>query len=351
MAWTLASAPADAGGARLRGLAVVFGVLYAVVLLARFLSPYAVELQNRDTAFAPPTPLHVVGADGRWHRPFVYRITPVPGSFDAYEEDRSIRYPVRLFVPSAPYRLLGLFQFEHRLFGVDEPARLFLLGADQLGRDQLSRLLVGAEISLVAGPLAAALTLVLAVALGGSAGFFGGRIDDAVMRLVELSLVLPWLYLLFAVRSALPLHMEADRVFLLLIVVIGLVGWARPARLVRGVVLSARERDYVTAARSLGASTPYLLFRHVLPQASSVVLVQAALLVPQYILAEVTLSFLGLGVAEPVPSWGNMLATLQRYNVLASYWWLFAPAVALVPVTLLYHALAQALQRRVPAGA
>lgn len=349
MASTLASAPFDRG--RARALVVLLCTLYGVVLLARFLSPYPPERQNRDLAFAPPSPLHAVDSDGTWHRPFVYRQRIVAGTFDAFEEDASVRYPVRLFARSAPYLLFGLFHMDHRLFGVDEPARVFLLGADQLGRDQLSRLLVGAQISLIAGPLAALVTLTLAVVLGGLAGFCGGRVDDALMRMAELSLVLPWLYLLFAVRAALPLHMDAGRVFLLLVAVIGLVGWARPARLVRGIVLSARERDYVTAARSLGGTSPYVLFRHVLPQASGVVLVQAAILVPQYILAEVTLSFLGLGVAEPVPSWGNMLATLQRYNVLVSYWWLFAPAVALIPVTLLYNALAQTLQRDRRAGA
>jgi peptide/nickel transport system permease protein len=339
---TTSRRPTSAG----RTLGWLFGVLYGAVLLARFLSPYPPELQWRDAPFAPPTRIHL-SADGTWLRPFVYRWQLTPGTFDRYEEDRSVRYPVRWFVQAAPYRLFGLVTIDRRLVGVDDPARLFLLGTDQFGRDQFSRLLVGAEISLVAGPLAALISLILAVALGGSAGFFGGRVDAVVMRLAELSLVLPWLYLLFAVRAALPLHLDGGRVFLLLVAVIGLIGWARPARLVRGIVLSARERDYVTAALGLGASTTYLLRRHVLPQASGVIATQAALLVPQYILAEVTLSFLGLGVADPVPSWGNMLTALQRYNVLVSYWWLFAPAIALVPVTLLYGRLALALRRRI----
>ena len=128
-----------------------------------------------------------------------------------------------------------------------------------------------------------------------------------------------------------PLHIEPAQAFLLVLVVIGLIGWARPARLIRGVVLSARVRDYVVAARCLGASDVYLLRRHVLPQVLGIVLTQAALLAPQYILAEVTLSFFGLGVGEPVPSWGNMLASLQRYHVLSSYWWMFVPGMALIP--------------------
>jgi peptide/nickel transport system permease protein len=145
---------------------------------------------------------------------------------------------------------------------------------------------------------------------------------------------------------ALPLTIEPLQAFVLILLVVGLVGWARPARLIRGVVLSARAREYVVAAQCAGASDVYLFRRHVLPQVLGVMLTQAAVLAPQYILAEVTLSFFGLGVAEPVPSWGNMLAGLQRYHVLTSYWWMFAPGLALVPVSLLFYSLADALHRR-----
>src|SRR5207247_9851809 len=139
---------------------------------------------------------------------------------------------------------------------------------------------------------------------------------------LELFLALPWLYLLFAVRSILPLHLAPACADLLLVAVIGAVGWARPARLIRGMVLSARGREHVLAARAFGATDLYLLRRHVLPQTAGVVFTQLAVLVPQYILAEVTLSFFGLGVAEPVASWGNMLAVAQRHEVLMSYWWM-----------------------------
>jgi peptide/nickel transport system permease protein len=231
-------------------------------------------------------------------------------------------------------------------FGVDEPGRVFLLGSDGLGRDQLSRLLHGARISLFAGLLAAFLSLGAGFALGTLAGFYGRWIDALVMRAAELFLALPWLYLLFAVRAFLPLHVSPAEAFLLLVAVIGLLDWARPARLVRGVVLSARERDYVLAARSFGASDVYLIRRHVAPQAAGVLFTQAALLVPQYVLAEVTLSFLGLGVSEPAASWGNMLASLQQYHVLSSYWWMWLPGAALVPLFLAYHAIADALHER-----
>jgi peptide/nickel transport system permease protein len=236
-----------------------------------------------------------------------------------------------------------------RLFGVDGPAPIFLLGTDDYGRDQLSRLLYGGQISLFAGLLATGLSLGFGLLLGSVAGYFGSWLDDTVMRLAEVFMALPWVYLLFAVRAFLPLHVGARQSFFLLVAVIGLTGWARPSRLIRGVILSAKERDFVRAARGFGASNFYILRRHLLPETSAVMLTQAALLIPQCVLAEVTLSFLGLGVGEPVPSWGNMLASLQKYYVLQSYWWMFLPGIALIPIFLLYNALADALARFQPA--
>ena len=179
-----------------------------------------------------------------------------------------------------------------------------------------------------------------------AAGYFGGWRDDLLMRVAELFLALPWLYLLFALRAFLPLAVSPIQAFLLVVVVIGMVGWARPARLVRGVVLSVKERDFVRAARGFGASDFYLLRHHILPETASVLLTQAAILVPQFVLAEMTLSFLGLGVPEPMSSWGNLLASLQQYSVLVSYWWMYLPALAIVPFFLGYLGLASALQQR-----
>ncbi len=242
--------------------------------------------------------------------------------------------------------MAGLVETDLHLFGTDSPTRLFLFGTDDYGRDLFSRLLFGGQISLFAGLLGLGLSLGVGIVVGGLAGYYGGWVDEINMRATELFLALPWLYLLFAVRMALPLNIPPAQAFLLVLVVIGLVGWARPARLIRGLVLSARARDYVDAARCLGASDLYLLRRHVFPQILGIVVTQAALLAPQFILAEVTLSFFGLGVGEPVPSWGNMLASLQRYHVLASYWWMFIPGIALVPVFFLYYALADALHSK-----
>lgn len=324
-------------------------LVYLSTVFAGFLAPDDPATQNRDFSFAPPTRLHFVDEAGRLHlRPFVYRLER-SGDSQEYAEDRSRIYPVRFFVRGAPYRIAGIFSGDRHLFGTDSPSRLFLMGSDDFGRDQFSRFLHGGQISLFAGLLGAGLSLGVGTLLGGLAGYYGAWVDETIMRVAELFLALPWMYLLFAVRMALPLQIEPAQAFLLVLAVIGLIGWARPARLIRGIVLSARLRDYVAAARSLGASDLYLLRRHVWPQVLGIALTQGALLVPQYILAEVTLSFFGLGVGEPVPSWGNMLASLQRYQVLSSYWWMFVPGLALIPVFLLYYSLADALHQRAAA--
>jgi peptide/nickel transport system permease protein len=326
--------------ARVRNVIRLLVGLHAVVLFAGFFSPYDAKEQDRDLPYAPPTRLHFTGPTGFHLRPFVYASV---ADVDGYREDPGEEYPVQFFVRGNSYSLLGVIQPDLHLFGVRQPARIMLLGADAFGRDQFSRLLFGGQISLAAGLLATLLTLATATVIGTVSGFYGGWIDEALMGTSELFLSLPWLYFLLGVRAFLPLQVSPAGTFLLLIGAIGLIGWARPARLVRGVVLSARRRNYVLAARGFGGPDLYLLRRHILPEAIGVLRTQAALLVPLYIAAEATLSFFGLGVSEPVPSWGNMLASLQQYRVLVSYVWLLAPAVALVVTSVIYAMLADAL--------
>jgi peptide/nickel transport system permease protein len=323
---------------------VLLVALHAIVILAGFFAPYDPTEQDRKSPYLPPMRIHFLGFEGHFHaRPFVYAPRLREGTFDQYEENVARPLPLKLFVQGASYKLLGFVPMRLHLFGV-EGERIYLLGSDSYGRDQLSRFLYGGRVSLFAGLLGAGITLLLGLCVGAVAGYFGGWRDDLLMRLAELFLALPWLYLLFALRAFLPLAVSPVQAFFLIIAVLGAVGWARPARLVRGVVLSAKERDFVRAARGFGATGGYLLRRHILPEASSVLLTQAAILVPQFVLAEMTLSFLGLGVPEPVPSWGNLLSSLQQYSVLVSYWWMYFPALMMVPFFLGYLGLGSRLQ-------
>lgn len=335
---------------RKQRIAVPLAALVAVHLLvvfAGFVAPYDAATQFREHPYAPPSRVHVRDEQGHIHlRPFIYAWRN-NGNFAEYEEDTGRIMPIRFVARGDQYTMLRVFQSSVHLFGVEEPAHIFVLGSDGYGRDQFSRLLFGGQISLFSGLLAAALSLALGLLCGSAGGYCGGLLDALLMRTSEVFLVLPWLYLLFAVRAFLPLRMGPAGTFLLLIAIIGAVGWTRPARLVRGIVLSAKERNYVLAARGFGATEWYLLRRHVLPQTRGVLLTQAAILIPQFILAEVTLSFLGLGVAEPVPSWGNMLSALQQYNVLSSYWWMIIPGLVLIPIFLSYYLLARSFERSV----
>ncbi|HEV2197464.1 MAG TPA: ABC transporter permease [Candidatus Acidoferrum sp.] len=333
------------GERTIRNWVVLLLALHAIVIFAGFLAPYDPTEQERKSPYAPPMLVHFVDAQGHFHaRPFAYSLKLREGAFDQYEEDTARPLPLRFFVQGARYRLLGLVPLRLHLFGAGDE-RIYLLGSDSYGRDQLSRFLYGGQVSLCAGLLGAGITLLLGLSAGALAGYYGGWRDDLLMRLAELFLALPWLYLLFALRAFLPLAVSPLQAFFLIILVLGVVGWARPARLVRGVVLSAKERDFVRAARGFGATSGYLLRRHILPEASSVLLTQAAILVPQFVLAEMTLSFLGLGVPEPVPSWGNLLSSLQQYSVVVSYWWMYLPALIMLPFFLGYLGLGSELQR------
>jgi peptide/nickel transport system permease protein len=293
-------------------------VIHAAILCAGFLAPYDYAEQHREYAYAPPTRVHFEGL-----RPF------------------ADRFPIRFLAGG-------------RLFGVDSPGVIFLWGADGAGRDVFSRVLYGGQISLATGLGAAAISLGLGLFWGTLSGFYGGWADRLIMRGGELFLALPWLYLLLAVRAFLPLHITTVEAFFLLVAIIGMVGWVRPARIVRGVVLGARERGFVLAARGFGAGAPYLIRRHILPLTWGVLLTQATILIPQYILAEVTLSFLGLGVGEPVPSWGNLLAEARQYHALVNHPWMLAPGLATIPLLLGYLMLADILlenpERQSPQG-
>jgi len=330
---------------RLRARAIIvltlFALLHVPILFAGFIVPYDPAEQHRERPYAPPNRLHFINTSGVHLRAFVYGLTVTE---DDVQEDSQRSYAIRFFIRGAKYSFLGICKSDLHLFGVDAPGQIHLLGTDGYGRDEFSRLLHGGQISLAAGLVAAMVTLLAGTMIGCISGYCGRWVDETVMGTSELFLSLPWLYFLLGLRAVLPLHVSPTGTFLLLIGVIGLIGWARPARLVRGVVLSARNRNYVHAARGFGAGDAYLLRRHILPETFGVVLTQAAVLVPQYIAAEVTLSFFGLGVNEPVPSWGNMMSMLQQYSVLTSHGWMLAPAATLVVTSVMYWLLADVLQ-------
>ena len=246
-------------------------------------------------------------------------LAPMTGASDGIAQDRTI--------PFAP------------------PGHNHWLGTDGFGRDEFARLLRGTRVSLAAGVLATVIALGCGLLLGAAAGYYGGWRDGLIAWTTELFLSLPWFYLVLALRASLPLTLPETSTLMAIALITGLTAWPRPSRLVRGIVLSERQRDYVVAARAFGATGTYLIRRHILPAVYSVALVQAVLLLPQFILAEVTLSFLGLGVGEPTPSLGTMIAALRDLHVLTAYPWMIAPAALLVLVTACCRILAKSLRQ------
>lgn len=343
----------DAGLKRLRwnsqlrsGLAIL-SLLAATAVLADFVAPYAPSEQDREHFFSSPTRVRFRDGEGRWQlRPFVFASHLADPGQMLYVEDESQRYPLKFFVDGEPYVLLGLLPCRVRLFGVDAPARLFLLGTDGLGRDVASRVLSGARLSLTIAFVALLVCFPLALFVGCIAGYYGGKVDFIMMRLVEVFMALPALYLVIALRSTLPLNLPTESVAIAIVAVLALFGWAGLARIVRGMVLSLRERDFVIAAEAMGATDWRIISRHILPQLIGVSLIQAAVIAPGFVLAETTLSYLGLGIQEPVASWGNMLASAQNLQTWTSYWWTLAPGGAVFLVSFAFYLVAEGLRRR-----
>ena len=263
-----------------------------------------------------------------------------------YVEDRGHPVEILALVRGERYRLLGLIPWDRHLYGSapGEPP-VFLLGADAFGRDEVSRLLFGAQVSLSVGLVGIALSFSLGMLLGGLSGYLGGWVDALIMRSSELLLAIPGLYLILALRALFPIQLPSQQVYLAIVAILALIGWAGLARVIRGMVMAIRRADYVIAAEALGLGRWRVLVRHILPNTVSYVIVAATLAVPGYILAEVFLSFLGVGVQEPAASWGNMLNQARGLRVLDSFpWLLYAPGAAIFVTVLAFNALGDGLR-------
>lgn len=309
------------------GAGILF-VFYFGAIFADFLSPYHPHKQDLMNFYHPPTTIHFFDEKGKFHfRPFVYRYELADLDRTIYKPIKTEKYFIKFFVKGYPYKLLGIIPTRIHLLGVDEPARLYIIGTDGLGRDVFSRLLEGSRISLSVGLIGIFITLTLGMIIGGIAGYFGGPIDTLIMRLVEFILSIPGLYLIIALRATFPDDLPSAQVYLLIVMILGLIYWAGPARVIRGMTLSIREQPYVLSARALGASTLRIIIRHIIPNTMTFVIVAATVYVPAYILGEVALSFLGVGINEPYASWGNMLQQAQDVVVLTNFPWILSPGV------------------------
>ncbi len=329
-------------------------VLYAISLFAEFLAPYSLDFTDRTKFYHPPTVPRWTDEQGRLTWPYVYGTRLADPATRRYETVPAEKYPIRLFVRGEPYRLLFLFPTDVHLFGVDPPGRIFLLGSDPFGRDVLSRTLIASRFSLFLGVLAVAVSLPVGTLYGAVAGYFGGRVDNVLMRIAEVVIAFPEFYLLLALAAVLPPELPSTTRLGLIVVIISFLGWGGLARLVRGYVLALRAQEYVVAARAAGAGNAYILFRHVLPNTSTLLVIVATLSIPGAILAESALSFFGLGVREPQASWGQLLNAANNLATLTQAPWLLWPGafivLAVVGFNLFGDGLRDALDPRMRTG-
>ncbi len=305
---------------------ILLGLLVLAALFAPVLAPHDPNQRFADSVDAPPTAIHIVTADGRWRPPFVHPWRLASRIESQFEEDTATVVPLVYFTRGHLVTDPG---------GTTSP--LLLLGADGSGRDVFARLVFGARASLGIALLAAGCSVLLGLIVGGLAGARGGWVDDVLMRGADVIAVLPAIYVVITLRAALPLVLPTSVTFALVTGLLALVGAPWIARGVRAIVAAEKTTAYAEAARALGASPLRVLVVHLLPATFGFVARQASLLVPAFVLAEATLSFVGLGLPDTVPSWGTSLQEASNISAISAFPWILSPAAGVFAVTLLVN--------------
>ena len=325
---------------------VVLGIIYFALFFADFIAPYTKDFSDRTMAYVPPSKIFTIDENGKFSKPYTYNYKREFDSVDLkiiYSLDRSQKHYIKFFSQGQKYKFLGLIPMKRHLITTDENGRLYLLGTDINGRDVFSRILFGG-ISMTIGFLALFVLFPIGLLYGGIAGYFGGKVDMLMMRFAEAVMSIPSFYLLIILASILPSGMTSVQRFMLIVVILALIGWAGFARVVRGMVLSIKNQEYVQAARSIGASRFRIIVKHILPQTTSFVIVAMTLSVPSYILSESGLSFLGLGIQQPDASWGNMLKEAQEYTNIIYRPWLLTPGFLIFIAVLAFNLIGDTIR-------
>jgi peptide/nickel transport system permease protein len=331
--------------------AIVVGLFYTVCFLfAEFFAPYSVDHLHRDYISAPPQTLNLAFTNdaGRFSpHLFVYGLEislDVSTFRRSYVENEDVKYPVRFFVRGEPYKLLGIFPARLRFIGTSEEGVLILFGTDMMGRDLFSRVIYGGRVSLSIGLIGVVLALLIGSIAGSLSGYFGGPVDNAMMRGTEVIMSFPQLPLWMALAAALPPGFDPFVAFFWITIILGGFYSAGLTREIRGKVLALKEEEYVLAARSIGSKPLRIVVRHLIPNCMSHLVVVGTLLIPGMILAETALSFLGLGLRPPMTSWGVLLKEAQHVRVLAHSPWLIAPAFFVIAAILSLNFLGDGLR-------
>lgn len=330
------------------GSGVIVAGLYFIGIFCEFLAPADPSSYDAQYTYAPPQRVRFVSEDGFQLRPFVYGYKSSRDSYTLrmrYEPDPSLRYPLHFFVRGEPYRMWGLLDADLHLFGIKNPdGKLYLLGSDRNGRDVLTRVLYGTRISMSIGLVGVTLSLVLGILIGGISGYYGGAVDDLIQRVIEFLRSVPSIPLWMALSAALPPHWSAIKIYFGITVILSLISWTWLARVVRGRFLALREEDFVMAAGIAGASEMGIIVRHMVPSFMSHIIASITLSIPNMILSETSLSFLGLGLRPPVVSWGVLLQEAQNVQAVVLAPWLFIPGVFVIIAVLAFNFMGDGLR-------
>jgi peptide/nickel transport system permease protein len=345
--------------------AIILLCFYVMVIAADFIAPYNPYYSQPNGSLLPPTQIYWFDQSGKFLGPHIYPTTQGNTDLETGKRKLIVNFqkpsPLRLFTTSTEYNLFKVslplppkwneaiifpgISLNLHLFGAAGDAKLHILGTDDQGRDQLSRLLYGGRISMFIGILGILISYPLGLLIGGISGYFGGVVDASLMSVTEVLMTFPSLYLLVALSSILSPQLSSTQRFLMIVVITSVISWAGLARIIRGQVLSIKQREFVLAAQAMGAKPLYIILRHVLPQTATYVIISASLTIPDFIGAEAVLSLIGLGIQQPDPSWGNMLSLATNASILVLQPWLiWSPTVLIILTVLAFNLLGDGLR-------
>ncbi len=320
--------------------------LYLSAIFAGFLAPYHFDNEERTLSYAPPAKIHLFDKTGKFVRPFIYKVSYEFDQFynRIYKEDKTKQYPVNFFTKGDAYHILWLIKADLHLFGVEEKARIYLWGADSRGRDLFSRIFYGGQISLSIGFVGVVISLLLGLFFGGISGYFKGKTDTVIMRVCEVIMMIPGFYLMLSLRSIFSYSLTSLQIYFAIVCIMSFIGWPALARVVRGMALSLRQREFVLAAQGLGVSNIKIIWRHIIPHTFSYLIVAVSLSIPGYILGESALSLLGLGIQDPYASWGNLLSESMAISQIKFHPWILIPGIFIFITVMAFNLLGDGLR-------